>query len=75
MKNGAFFPRGPPGEKLVIFAKMTKILLNIKIRGDSLFYKKCAKFPKKLFDQKQSIFTLDTQTIYTPAFLPVTPVT
>ena len=39
MKNGSFFPRGPPREKLVIFAKMLKSSSNSNVRAVSLFCK------------------------------------
>ena len=73
MKNDPFFPRDPPPrEKLVIFAKMPKIMPNIKIRAGLLFYKKGTKFPKKLFGQSCHIFTLGVQGVSPAPFLAVT---
>ena len=68
------FPRGAPREKLVIFVKMRKVMLNINVRGVSLFCKKCVKFPKKLVGRSQSIFTRGGKVVYATPFLPVTPI-
>ena len=48
-KNDIYFPTYTPRKKLVLFAKMTKIIRNIKIRTVSFFCKKCAKFSKSIF--------------------------
>ena len=74
MKHMSFFPRAPPGEKLGIFAKMSKSMHNIKIRAISLFYEMGAKFPKKIFGQNVLIFTLGGQFVCSSSFCIVTSV-
>ena len=70
----AIFLQGtPPQQKVVIFAKMSRSIFNTKIRVVSLFYEKGAKFSKKLFDKKWSIFTLGGQVMYIPHFCPLPP--
>lgn len=46
-----FFFQDPPRWKLVLFVKMAKIMHNVNIRADTVFYKKCVTFPKKCSDK------------------------
>ena len=57
-----------PLKKMIIFAKLPKIMPSISLQVVSLFCKKCAKFPKKLFDQNRPIFPRGVQVVYTPHF-------
>ena len=74
VKNELYFTVYPPRKKLVIFAKMTKIMCNIKIRTVSLFYKKHVKFPKNVFWQMRTICTCGVHVMYSAPFLCITPV-